>query len=57
MEKSSTLSFPEYGAFQRVDLPVDMWEKIESCAKKKGITRQEAIDQLFDAGVEKLKHS
>jgi hypothetical protein len=46
---------PDEGVFVKIDFPPEQSERIEAFAKKKGITWQEAIDQLIDEGFQALE--
>jgi len=52
LKSSSAIDFPDKGTFRRIDFPDELWQRITRFAKSKGISRQEAIDELIDAGFE-----
>jgi len=55
LKTSETISFPDKGSFRKIDFSDDEWARIGKVAKDKGISRQEAIDLLLDAGVKAYK--
>jgi len=54
LKTSSRIDFPEKGTFVKIDLSDEMLQDLDKVAKRRGISRQEAIDQLIDEGIEAL---
>ncbi len=52
LENREIISFPEKGAFVRVDFPDGFKEKVEKFAKEKGISKKEAISLILHEGIE-----
>jgi ribosome assembly protein YihI (activator of Der GTPase) len=51
LKTSETISFPDKGSFRKIDFSDDEWARIGKLAKDKGISKQEAINLLVDAGI------
>jgi integrase len=57
LRKATSVSLPpDEGAFVKVDFPEELSERIDKLAKKKGITRQQAITYLTDEGIKALEN-
>jgi hypothetical protein len=54
LKTSSRIDFPEKGTFVKIDLSDELLEDLDKVAKRRGMSRQEAIDQLVDEGIEAL---
>lgn len=49
---SPAIKFPKKGTFYRADFFDELWKKLTEFAERKGISKQKAIDQMVDAGLE-----
>jgi hypothetical protein len=57
LRKATSVSLPpDEGVFVKVDFPEELSERIDKLAKKKGITRQQAITYLTDEGIKALEN-